>query len=127
MNAEPLEALLARMREGDLRAAEQLLLTHETELRLIVRRRLSGRLRAKFDSLDVVQSVWARVLGDFQAGCRFASAEHLRHFLVRVTRNCLTDRLRHFRPALDREGLAHRIVAEHPGRSGRDFAQPEQH
>ena len=101
MNGEPLETLLEQMRAGDLHAAEQLFLSYEPELRLIVRRNLSRRLRAKFDSLDVVQSVWAHVLHDFHEGGRsITSPDHLRNFLVRVTRNCLTDRLRHYRAAL---------------------------
>jgi RNA polymerase sigma-70 factor (ECF subfamily) len=101
---EPLETLLQQMRAGDLRAAEQVLLAHEPLLRLIVRRHLSRRLRAKFDSLDVVQSVWVRVLRDFrQGGCRLDSTAHLRNFLVRLTRNCLTDRFRHYRTSLAHE------------------------
>jgi RNA polymerase sigma-70 factor (ECF subfamily) len=101
MNPEPLETLLDRMCSGDPRAAEQVFVAYEAQLRRLVRRQLSRRLRAKFDSLDVVQSVWAHVLNDFQqGGCRITSTTHLRNFLVRVTRNCLTDRLRHYRTAL---------------------------
>jgi len=104
VTSEPLETLLEKMRSGDLRAAEQVFEMYEPELRLIVRRRLSRRLRTKFDSLDVVQSVWAHVLHDFQVGSRsIASSTHLRNFLVRVTRNCMTDRLRHYRAALECE------------------------
>jgi RNA polymerase sigma-70 factor (ECF subfamily) len=104
VNDALLETLLNRMREGDSLAAEQLVRAYEPELRLLVRRRLSRRLRAKFDSLDVVQSVWVHVLRDFRdSGCRIASPAHLRNFLVRVTCNCLTDRLRHYRTALERE------------------------
>jgi RNA polymerase sigma factor (sigma-70 family) len=104
VNAEPLEVLLEQMRAGDLRAAERVFVAYEPQLRLIVRRQLSRRLRAKFDSVDVVQSVWVRVLRDFHAGgCRITSTAHLRNFLVQVTRNCLTDRLRHYRTALENE------------------------
>jgi RNA polymerase sigma-70 factor (ECF subfamily) len=104
VTAEPLEALLDKMRAGDLEAAERLFVAYQEPLRLIVRRQLSRRLRAKFDSLDVVQSVWARVLHDFrESGCHITTPAHLRNFLVRVTRNCLTDRLRHYRRALERE------------------------
>jgi RNA polymerase sigma-70 factor (ECF subfamily) len=104
MPADPLEALFHQMRAGDPRAVEQVLLIHEPLLRLMVRRHLSRRLRAKFDSLDVVQSVWVHVLHDVrQAGCRLESPAHLRNFLVRLTRNRLTDRLRHYRTALARE------------------------
>jgi RNA polymerase sigma-70 factor (ECF subfamily) len=92
------------MRTGDLQAAEQVLLAYEPELRLIVRRQLSRRLRVKFDSLDVVQSVWVHVLHDLRhSGCHIASTAHLRHFLVRVTRNCMIDRFRHYRTALECE------------------------
>jgi RNA polymerase sigma-70 factor (ECF subfamily) len=104
VNTDSLESLLCKMRAGDLEAAEEMFRAYEPELRRLVRRRLSNRLRAKFDSLDVVQSVWVRVLHDFRAGGRdIAGAAHLRNFLVRVARNCLTDRLRHFREALERE------------------------
>ena len=104
MDAEPLDVLLDKIRAGDLQAAEEVFLAYETQLRLIVRRQLSRRLRAKFDSLDVVQSVWTRVLHDFRAnGCRIAGTDHLRNFLVQVTRHCLTDRFRHFRAALEHE------------------------
>lgn len=104
MSPELLEALFEKIRMGDFQAAEQVFVNYEPQLRIIVRRQLSRRLRVKFDSLDVVQSVWRRVLHDFRAhGCSLASAEHLRNFLIQVTRNCLTDRLRHFRPALERE------------------------
>jgi RNA polymerase sigma-70 factor (ECF subfamily) len=121
MNPDPLEALLDRMRQGDLEATEQLLLAHEAELRLIVRRRLSRRLRAKFDSLDVVQSVWAHVLRDFRgSGCQITSTAHLRRFLVRVTQNCLIDRLRHYRVALASE----RPLAEAGSSSGLPARQP---
>jgi RNA polymerase sigma-70 factor (ECF subfamily) len=104
VTAELLSALLDRMRDGDARAAQEVFLAHEPLLRRMVRRHLSRRLRAKFDSLDVVQSVWVHVLRDFrQNGCGIDSPTHLRNFLVRVTRNCLTDRLRRYRTALDCE------------------------
>ena len=104
MTSELLESLLDKMRAGDFQAAEQVFVNYEAQLRVVVRRQLSRRLRVKFDSLDVVQSVWRRVLHGFRTnGCRLAGADHLRNFLVQVTRNCLTDRLRHFRRALDRE------------------------
>jgi RNA polymerase sigma-70 factor (ECF subfamily) len=104
MIAEPLEVLVERLRDGDREAAERVFGAYEPYLRMVVRRRLPGVLRAKFDSLDVVQSVWAHLLPGFRtAGWHFPSAAHLRAFLVRVTRNRLTDRLRHYRTALERE------------------------
>jgi RNA polymerase sigma-70 factor (ECF subfamily) len=119
--ADVLETLLERMRDGDLRAAQEVFLAHEPLLRRVVRRRLSRRLRVKFDSLDVVQSVWVHVLDHFRhGGCGIDSPAHLRHFLVRVTHNCLTDRLRHHRRSLQCEQpLAEGgpAVADQPGPS----------
>ena len=58
----PLDALLAKLNAGDSAAAEQVFLTFEPYLRMVIRRRLSHGMRAKFDSSDIVQSVWADVL-----------------------------------------------------------------
>jgi RNA polymerase sigma-70 factor (ECF subfamily) len=99
-----LEELLEQLRRGDVAAAERIFLTYEPYLRLLVRRQLSAALRAKFDSPDIVHSVWVDVLRRFRdAGLRFTSADHLRAYLIRATRNHFIDRLRHHQLALDRE------------------------
>jgi RNA polymerase sigma-70 factor (ECF subfamily) len=104
MNVEPLEALLEKLNRGDSRAVEQILVAYEPYLRMVVRRLLPGRLRAKFDSLDVVQSVWVHVLHGLRASrWQFMDTPRLRAFLVRVTRRRLTSRLRHYHPTLKRE------------------------
>jgi RNA polymerase sigma-70 factor (ECF subfamily) len=70
----------------------------------VVHRQLSDRLRAKFDSLDIVQSVWCDLLSGFRAGnWKFTDTGHLRAFLVRATRNRFLNRLRDSRRALDHE------------------------
>lgn len=104
MTAEPLDELLARAAAGDGDAAEQMYRTYEPYLRKVVRRQLSGPLRAKFDSLDIVQSVWVEVLqGMRTATWSFPSANHLRAFLVTATRHRFIDRVRQ-----NRHGLAAR-------------------
>jgi RNA polymerase sigma-70 factor (ECF subfamily) len=106
MPPRPLHALLEQLARGDVDAAEQLFHTYEPYLRRVVRRHLPQQLRAKLDSQDVVQSVWVDVFRRFrEAGRRFASAAHLRAFLVMVARHRLADRLRHYQGALDREEL----------------------
>jgi RNA polymerase sigma-70 factor (ECF subfamily) len=101
---EPLETLLDKLASGDLDAAAQVFMAYEAYLRKVVRRHLPAGLRAKFDSVDVVQSVWVDVLRRLrQPGPRFADTEHLRAFLILVTRHRLSDRLRHFHLALERE------------------------
>jgi RNA polymerase sigma-70 factor (ECF subfamily) len=104
VSADPLDALLEKLTSGDAEAAEKVFLAYEPYLRMVVRRHLSPALRAKFDSVDIVQSVWADVLRGFrEAGWRFADAAHLRAFLVRLTRHRFIDRLRQHRRAVERE------------------------
>ena len=104
MTGRPLDALLAELSSGDAVAAEKVFVAYEPYLRMVVRRQLSDSLRAKFDSVDIVQSVWADLLGHFRdSKYRFRDAEHLRAFLVRVTRNRFIDRLRQHRPQLEHE------------------------
>jgi RNA polymerase sigma-70 factor (ECF subfamily) len=102
--APPLRELLDKLCAGDTAAAEQVFLAYEPYLRMVVRRQLSARLRAKFDSADVVQSIWADVLRGFRkADWRFKDEAHLKAFLVKATRNRFLDRLRQHQTALQRE------------------------
>ena len=104
MTADPIAAVLEKLASGDRAAVEQVFRAYEPYLRMVVRRRLSPEMRAKFDSLDVVQSVWAHLLKGFcAAGCRFADAGHLRAFLVQLTRHRFIDRLRRHRRAFANE------------------------
>jgi RNA polymerase sigma-70 factor (ECF subfamily) len=104
MSADPLDTLLEKLAGGDAEAAGRVFLAYEPYLRMVVRRHLSPGLRAKFDSVDIVQSIWADVLRGFrEAGWRFADAAHLRAFLVRLTRHRFIDRLRQHRRTLERE------------------------
>ncbi len=89
---DALDTLLERLAGGEMDAAAEVYRTFEPVLRVMVRRRLSPRLRAKFDSKDVVQSAWADVLRGFRAeGWRFSDREHLRAYLARVTYNHLVN------------------------------------
>jgi RNA polymerase sigma-70 factor (ECF subfamily) len=101
---EPLDNLLAQLCSGDAEAAGQLFLAFEPYLRKAVRRHLPPPLRARFDSTDILQSVWADVLRGFrEAGWRFTDADHLRGFLFVATRNRLIDRVRQHQKAVARE------------------------
>jgi RNA polymerase sigma factor (sigma-70 family) len=104
MTHQPLDSLLEKLCSGDPAAAERVFRAFEPYLRMVVRKKLPGRLRAKFDSIDVVQSVWADVLRGFrEAGWRFADEAHLRAFLVKLTRHRFIDHLRRHRTAIARE------------------------
>src|SRR5438105_15053033 len=95
MSTDALENLLAELSSGDDAAIEQAFVAFEAYLRMVVRRQLSADLRAKFDSVDIIQSVWVHILDGFrEAGWRFENAAQLRAFLVRVTQNRFLDRVR---------------------------------
>ncbi len=95
MPTDPLEKLLGQLSTGDAEATRQVFLTYEPYLRLVVRRQLTPAMRTRFDSVDIVQSVWADLLSGFQAGrWQFTNPRQLRAFLVKVTRNRLIDRVR---------------------------------
>src|SRR4051794_8131560 len=92
------------LNRGDEKAAEEIFLAYEPYLRMVVRRKLTASMRAKFDSMDIVQSVWADLVRGFRdADWRFADAAHLRRFLASATRNRFIDRIRQHRQALERE------------------------
>jgi RNA polymerase sigma-70 factor (ECF subfamily) len=119
---KPLDHLLAQLCSGDLAAAGQVFLAFEPYLRKAVRRQFPAPLRAKFDSADILQSVWADVLRGFrEAGWRFLDADHLRGFLFVATRNRLIDRVRQHEKAAGREepfgGRPHELPSPSPSPS----------
>lgn len=104
MSADPLDEMLEKLNSGDAAAAEQVFREYEPYLRMLVRRQLRPALRAKFDSMDVVQSVWADVLeGLNDSGWQFADSTQLRAFLSRLARNRFLDRCRKHKKALATE------------------------
>jgi RNA polymerase sigma-70 factor (ECF subfamily) len=104
MNSEPLDLLLDRLNSGDLQAAEQIMLDYQPYLRMVVRRYLPDQLRAKFDSVDVVQSVWVHALrGLGESPWQFSDRADLQALLVTITRRRLVSRYRHHRAAVERE------------------------
>jgi len=99
-----LQALVEGLNRGDEQAIEHAYRAYQPYLRMVVRRRLASPLRSRFDSVDIVQSIWADLLSGFRnAGWKFTDVARLRSFLTRVTRNRLVDRQRQHGPALNRE------------------------
>jgi RNA polymerase sigma-70 factor (ECF subfamily) len=104
MNRHPLDSVLEELCNGDPAAAERVFVEFEPYLRMVVRKKLPARLRARFDSMDIVQSVWADLLRGFrEANWRFSDASHLRAFLVKLTKHRFIDRLRRHRTSAARE------------------------
>jgi RNA polymerase sigma-70 factor (ECF subfamily) len=108
MNTPSLDSLLENLANGEPEAAERVFRDYEPFLRAMVRRRLTPTLRAKFDSMDVVQSVWANFLEGYQkADWQFPDQKHLRAFLARVTFNEFINHCRRNRQALEHEQPLH--------------------
>jgi len=112
MSEDRLSQLGEKLLGGDPSAAEELFLTYGPYLRMVVSRQMTTRLRSRFDSNDVVQSVWADTLlrprGDgagpgSAAERKFKDEPSLRAFLVRLTLNRFIDFYRRHRPSMARE------------------------
>lgn len=104
MSADSLDTLLVKLAHGEDSAAERVFRDYEPLLRAMVRKRLNPSLRSKFDSMDVVQSVWVDLLENYRSeGWQFTDREHLRAFLARVTYNHFFTHCRRNGPALDHE------------------------
>jgi RNA polymerase sigma-70 factor (ECF subfamily) len=96
--------LFERLNHGDVDAVETTVSAYELYLRKVVRRQLPQKLRAKFDSGDVVQSVWASVLqGLREDKWRFSDEAHLRAFLVRLALFRFIELCRQYRTSLKHE------------------------
>jgi len=112
MDAATIELLLEKLSGGDVEAAEQVFQAFEPYLRRVVRRRLPSQVQARFESWDIVQSVWADLLSGFRDGrWRFQSAAQLRAFLIRVVQYRLYDRARRALTQAQREEPLGRVAA----------------
>lgn len=98
------DELLDQLGRGEVAAVGELFAVYESYLRAVVRSRLSDRLRAEFDSVDVVQSVWVQVLRRLgRDGWQVNDANHLRALLTTIARRRLVSRARKCSPATDVE------------------------
>lgn len=99
-----LDDLVRRLTAGEASAAEELYAELAPYLRAVVRRNLPRRLRAKFESIDIVQSVWVDFIDGLQRGrWHFEAAAPLRAFLLKAARNRLIDRVRQFHVPAEHE------------------------
>ena len=95
MAEPPADALIDQLARGDMRAAGALFDAYAPYLRALVRRQLSDQLRAKFDSADVVQSVWVQVVRRLgRDGWSVDDEARLRGLLATIARRRLLTRVR---------------------------------
>ena len=95
MAEPPADALIDQLARGDMQAAGALFDAYAPYLRALVRRQLSDQLRAKFDSADVVQSVWVQVVRRLgRDGWSVDDEARLRALLATIARRRLLTRVR---------------------------------
>jgi RNA polymerase sigma-70 factor (ECF subfamily) len=95
MSADPIDELLDQLARGDTEAAGVLFAAYAPYLRALVRRQVSDQLRAKFDSADVVQSVWVQVVRHLgRDGWTVEDEARLRALLATIARRRLLTRVR---------------------------------
>lgn len=95
VNQNEFRELLAGLKAGDAAAARAVFDRYGPLIRAVVRRKLHARLRARFDSLDFVQDVWASVLAVPAERYQFDSPAELVAFLSQVANNKVADEFRH--------------------------------
>ena len=93
MSAAP-EELVAQAARGDAGAIRELLERHLPTIQAIVRRRMSRILRAKEESIDIVQSVCRQVLEN-QELCELRGEKEFGNWLLEVIERKIIDHYRH--------------------------------
>ncbi len=98
----PIEDLIRRARAGDAEALACLVERYREFVRLLVRARCGGRLRARVDSSDLVQETLLRVsqnVAQFQGACE----EEWRAWLARIAEHEVIHQYRHHLGAAKRD------------------------
>src|SRR5271170_5545939 len=86
--------LMQRVSAGSQDAARELVERYGAHILRIVRRNLNRRLRAKFDSADFVQAVWASFIALPLDRYNFEQSEALVGFLFHLARNKVVEAVR---------------------------------
>lgn len=89
MTHDLFQDLLKRVQDGEEEAIGILLSVFEKEIRLIVRHRLPRRLRARYDSMDFVQSVYQSIITDWRSEppTNFQNPAQVRAYLQAIASN----------------------------------------
>ena len=123
-------ALMERVRQGSEDAARELLDEYGPHVVRAVRRKLSRPMRAKVDSMDFTQAVWASFFANRSQIERLDKPEALIAFLVQVAKNKVIDEFRRLfhtqKHNLNRERSMHGSAAFEAGRLAARTPTPSQ-
>lgn len=86
--------LMQRVRAGSEEAAQELFERYGPHIFRVVRRRMTQKLRAKFDSADFVQAVWASFFAIPTCRQTFERPEALVAYLAQLASNKVVDAVR---------------------------------
>ena len=104
--------LIERIQGGSLEAAWDLTERYSLHIRRVVRRLLDARLRSQYESVDLVQSVWASFFRHPAAIAGCQTSEDFSRRLIAIARNKVFDKYnRAFRTAKNDQSLEVRIEA----------------
>ncbi len=121
-----LNALLQRIRDGDEEALARLLQCYEAQLRLAARVLLGPKLRAKMDSLDLIQSVHRVLLpGIREARYDVSSLDKLLALARTVLRHKIIRNWR--RQQREQEAETAKVVGQERGSARRALAEEPSH
>lgn len=88
------QELMGRVLAGSDEAAQELFERYGPHLLHVIRRRLSQRVRSKFDSQDFAQDVWASFFAQARGKRMFADADALVNFLTSLAQHKVIDAVR---------------------------------
>ncbi|HZY85321.1 MAG TPA: sigma-70 family RNA polymerase sigma factor [Gemmataceae bacterium] len=105
--------LMQRVRAGDPRAAQEVFDRYSEPIRRVVRRYLHQRLRTQYDSIDILQTVWASFFQVPPEQYTFATPEDLIGFLSQMAHNKAVDVFRR-RLQTDKNNLNRQVSFDEP-------------
>jgi RNA polymerase sigma factor (sigma-70 family) len=115
------QRLLNRVQAGSDEAVEELIEVYGPLILLVTRGLLRKQFRARYDSQDFVQAVWATLFGMTAPWQRFAHPTDLAGFLTTLARNKVLEEMRRRKNALskgdrsiDQQWMDRRLAARQP-------------
>ena len=115
--------LMERVRAGDPAAAQEVFDRYSDAIRRVVRRYLNQRLRARYDSIDILQTVWASFFQVSPDRYTFTTPDELVAFLSKVAHNKAVGTFRR-QTGTDKYNVNRQVSLDAPSAEDREVAPP---